>query len=581
MEQVKNDMSNMVKKFPEYYSTYFNHRENETKLIQVVTQPFWQSMRLSKKRLDSKNITMELNITEESSKSIFDLPNFDVNRDGNHLVGTSSCSLQVERVFRKGEKKIYSKKESEIGVTSMMQSNIDGGKVACPNCGFVEKVESFIDGCDACGSKFEVQDFETKVSGFALEENAGKKLSKTAKGTFLTLGILVGLLIVAAIVGLVVAVVRIQMGCNDSYALFAIMAMPIAIDVVPICIGCIISLPIAYLVLRMGWIRNYENRYFNEEIVKCVIPAFSTEDFCQNLEYKLRNIHMASHAQEVKSFAECSLDKVVEGYQDVVDCNVSHVKFVNAIKTTGGYVIDVEVLMKLTIYNGNRIRVRYEKLSLKVYGSDQVVLKKSTALREYKCDNCNSSIDILEGGTCQYCGAVFDYSNYGWMIKNYEIKKKSGNMYRWTRTVLVGGYILALALCVFIQGLATDSGIFLLKEIVSSYRVIGDTSDDIQAICENAVISIDGKEATGNNPKKRFEFELEYPTSDAYAIAEDCAKQMKNKGYVLVEETQDSYVFYRYEQASEGDIRITITKYEDRIGVFIEPLVSFEYHYHS
>ncbi len=581
MEQAKNDMSNMVRKFPEYYSTYFNHREDETKLIQVVTQPFWQSMRLSKKRLDSKDVTMELNITEESSKSVFDLPNFDVNADGNHLVGISSRNLQVERVFRKGEKKIYSKKESEIGVTSMMQSNIDGGKVACPNCGFVEKVESFIDGCDACGSKFEVQDFETKVSSFALEENAGKKLLKTAKGAFLTLGILVGLLIVAAIVGLVVAFVRIQMGCNDSYALFAIMAMPIAIDIVPICVGCIVSLPIAYFVLRIKWIQNYENRYEDEEIVKHIVPTFSSEDFCQNLEYKLRNIHMASRAEEVKSFAECSLDKVVEGYQDVVDCNVSHVKFVNAIKTTDGYVVDVKVLMKLTIYNGNRIRVRYEKLLLKVYGSDQVVLKNSTALREYKCDNCNSSIDILEGGTCQYCGATFDYSNYGWVIKNYEIQRKSGNMYRWTRTVLVGGYILAFALCVFIQGLATDSGIFLLKEIVSSYKVIGDTSDDIRAICENAVNAIDGKEVTGNHPQERFAFELEYPTSNVQALALDCAKQMKNKGYVLVEETQDSYVFYRYEQASEGDIRITITQQEDKISVIIEPLVTFEYHYHS
>ncbi len=581
MEQAKNDMSNMVRKFPEYYSAYFNDREDETKLIQVVTQPFWQSMRLSKKRLDSKDVTMELNITEESSRSIFDFTSFNANRDGNHVVGTSIRNLQVERVFRKGEKKIYSQKESEIGVTSMMQSNIDGGKVACPNCGFVEKVESFIDGCDACGSKFEVQDFETKVSGFALEENAGKKLSKTVKGTFLTLGILVGLLIVAAIVGLVVAVARIQMGYNDSYALFAIMAMPIAIDIVPICIGCIVSLPIAYFVLRIKWIQNYKNRFENEAIVKQIVPTFSSEDFCQNLEYKLRNIHMASRAEEVKSFAECSLDKVVEGYQDVVDCNVSHVKFVNATKTTSGYEVDVEVLMKLVINKKTGIRVRHEKILLKVSGSEQVVLKKSAALREYKCDNCNSSINILEGSTCQYCGAVFDYSNYGWVIKNYEIQKKSANMYRWTRTVLVGGYILAFAACVFIQGLATDSGIFLLKEIVSSYKVIGDTSDDIQAICENAVNSIDGKKATGNNPKERFEFELEYPTSDAHAVALDCAKQMKNKGYVLVEETNDSYVFYRYEQASEGDIRITITQYEDRISVFIEPLVTFEYHYHS
>lgn len=581
MEQVKNDMSNMVRKFPEYYSGYFNRRKNDEKLIQVVTQPFWQSMRLSKKRLDTKDVTMELSIVEEKRKSVLNGPSLYVNKDGNHLVGMSSRNLQVERVFRKNDKKIYSKKESEIGVTSMMQSNIEGGEVACPNCGFVEKVESFIDGCDACGSKFEVQDFETKVSGFSLEENAGEKLSKTAKRTFLALGILIFLLVVGAIVGLMVAVVRTQMGYHDAYTLLAIMGLPIAIDVVPICIGCIISLPIVYLFLRMGWIKKFENRYANEEIVKSVIPAFSAEDFCQNLEYKLRNIHMANTVEEVSTFAKCSLHNVVEGYQDVVDCNISHVKFVNATRITDGYVVDVEVLMKLMIYKGNRIAVRYEKLLLEVYGSNEVVMKKSTALREYKCDNCNSSINILEGSTCQYCGSAFDYSDYGWMIKEYQIQKKSANVYRWTRTVLIGGYLFAFAMCVFLQGLATDSGIFLLKEIAASYKVIYDTSEEIQEICENSIVSTDGKNENGHNPEKEFQLELEYYTSDVATDVEECVMQMKNEGYVLVEETQNTYVFYRYEEAGEGDIRITITRYEDKIGVFIEPLVTFEYHYHS
>ncbi len=581
MEQVKNDMSNMVRKFPEYYSGCFNRRANDEKLIQVVTQPFWQSMRLSKKRLDNKDITMELKITEEKSNSVFDNTSLDVNKDGHHLVGTSNRNVQVERVFRKSDQKIYSKKESEIGVITMLQSDIEGGEVACPNCGFVEKVESFMDGCDACGSKFEVQDFETKVSAFALEENAGKKLSKTAKITFLALGILISLLVVGAIVGLFVAVARTQMGYHDAYTLLAIMGLPIAIDVVPICIGCIVSLPIVYFFLRIGWIKKFENRYVNEEIVKSVIPTFSAEDFCQNLEYKLRNIHMANSVEEVNTFAEGSLHKIVAGYQDVVDCNLSHVKFVNATKIADGYTVDVEVIMKLMILKGNRIRVRYEKLLLEVYGNDEVVLKKSTALREYKCDNCNSSINILEGSTCQYCGSVFDYSDYGWMIKDYQIHKKSANVYRFTRTALVGGYVLVFALCVFLQGLATDSGIFLLKDIVTSYKVIYDTSEEIQSICDEAVATTAEKEENGDSSKKEFQLELEYYTPDVHADAKECVSQMKNEGYVLVEETQNTYVFYRYQEAREGDIRITITKYEDRIGVFIEPLVTFEYHYHS
>jgi len=579
MQQTREDMSNMVRKFPEQYSTYFNSKEDDAKLISVVTQPFWQSMRLSKKRLDSKDVKMKLNIVEESKKSLLTDSNLDVSKDGNHLVGTCSRALQVERVFYKGDKKIYAKKESEIGVMSMMRSNMEGGKVACPNCGFVEKVESFIDGCDACGSKFEVQDFETKVSGYALEENAGKKLAKTAKTTFLALGLLVGMLVAGAFIGILVAIVRLQMGYNDGYAVFAVMGLPIAIDIVPICMGCIFSLPIVYLVLRAKWIRKYDSRYTNEDVVKSVIPVFSAEDFCQNLEYKLRNIHMANDVDEVKTFAKCSLQTVVEGYQDVVDCNVSHVRFLHATRMADEYFIQVEVLLKLYICKGHRIRVRYEKLVLDVYGSEQVAWKKSATLREYKCNNCNRSIDILEGSTCQYCGTVFDYSHYGWMISNYEIRKNKADMYRWTRTVLAGGYLLIFALSVLIHGMATDSGIFILYKMIASNKVTDDTCEDVRIICEEAIVATDGKQEIIDRAEHELDFE--YPTSNVHTVAAECAKQMTHKGYVLVEEWENSYVFYRYEKAGEGDIRITFSKNQDSIGVSIEPLVSFHYEHHS
>ncbi len=581
MERIKRDMSDMVSAFPDYYGSYFNDKEDDTKLMQVVTQPFWQSMRLSKKRLDSKEITMDLDITEDTSKSIFDYSIFDVNRDGNHVVGTSVRNLQVKRIFRKGEKKLYSKTESEVGVTSMMQSGVGAGKVACPNCGFIGTVESFIDGCDACGSKFEVRDFATKVSGFALEENAGKNLSKTSKQTFLGLGILIGLLVVGGILGLLIGIMSMQNATTHPFAWISVMAFPVALEVVPVCFFFIVSLPIVYFILRGKWIKNYENRYENEEIVKHIVPAFSAEDFCQNLEYKLRNIHMAGCVEEVQSFAECSLNQVVEGYQNVVECNVSHVKFVNAVKTIGGYVIDAEVLMKLAIYNGRRIRVQHEKLLLKVSGSDEVVLKKSAALREYKCDNCNSSIDILEGSTCRYCGTAFDYSRYGWMIKNYQMQEKPRNIYRQIRIKLVLGYILALVLCVFVKGQEENSIIFLLKEVNESYTAASRVSDEVQVICENAVISIDGQSVADNHTEKYFEMELEYPTSDVDALIKVCFKEMENRGYIFMEQKDDSYAFCHEGQGDDVDISVVITKYKDRIKVSFHPMMDINYHYES
>ena len=118
----------------------------------------------------------------------------------------------------------------------------------------------------------------------------------------------------------------------------------------------------------------------------------------------------------------------------------------------------------------------------------------------------------------------------------------------------------------------------MLKDIAVSYKVVYDTSEEIQRICENAIVVLDEKD---HNKKTEFQLELEYNTTQVHTDAKACVLQMQNAGYVLTEETNDTYVLYRYEKEREGDIKITITKYENRIGVFIEPLVTFEYHYQS
>lgn len=61
--------------------------------------------------------------------------------------------------------------------------------VICPNCGHEGKLTSYIDGCDACGAKFLVSDFETKVSGFSLEEDARQK----SISNFMKAGAVVGI----------------------------------------------------------------------------------------------------------------------------------------------------------------------------------------------------------------------------------------------------------------------------------------------------------------------------------------------------------------------------------------------------
>lgn len=76
---------------------------------------------------------------------------------------------------------------------NFLKADVQGDMAVCPNCGHEGRLSSYIDGCDACGAKFLVSDFETKVSGFSLEEDAKQK----SIFNFIKAGVTVGIVAVA------------------------------------------------------------------------------------------------------------------------------------------------------------------------------------------------------------------------------------------------------------------------------------------------------------------------------------------------------------------------------------------------
>ena len=83
------------------------------------------------------------------------------------------------------------------GEAHFLKADVQGDMAICPNCGHEGKLSSYIDGCDACGAKFLVSDFETKVSGFSLEEDARQK----SISNFIKAGVTVGIVAVALFPG--------------------------------------------------------------------------------------------------------------------------------------------------------------------------------------------------------------------------------------------------------------------------------------------------------------------------------------------------------------------------------------------
>lgn len=424
--QVGYEMERKADNFRVVYGQYYRNQVSEKELTEQTTQPFWQSMRLSRRRLNEKGLQLDVTVYNAAKKAADPKGEVLPGKDGWNYTGISTKAVKTDRRFRKAGKIIYQKKEHEISNVSLLKSDVQGGQAHCPNCGSVGKISSFIDGCDYCDSKFLVSDFETKISGFTLEEDVYKTVLKVFHNAVLTVFFLSLLFMILLVGSGLAAMFLVSMGNDGTEALMTVGLMAYAMESIPVYGRILIIGFCMYLNGRAVLRVLYREVISGGETVRAVIPDFSAYDFYQNLEYKLRNIHLTDRAEEVQAFAGFDLSPIVAKYGDVVDCALTGLKFLDAWEEREAerYAVRAEARVKLTLYRKGKISVKYERLNLELTGTYEMLKHNCNAIREYKCQGCGASVDILAGGVCEHCGNRLDYSKYGWVLRRYESGRK-------------------------------------------------------------------------------------------------------------------------------------------------------------
>lgn len=566
LQHICNEMDHKAYGFMDFQRAYYTNRVDDQHLTEHTTQPFWQSMSLSKRRLASKGLTMDVQITRDRFGRMIKDERMCMRRDGHHLVGNKAMNVKALRTFYKDGKKLSAFKNKEICNVSLLKTEVMGNRAVCPDCGHINTVQSFIDGCDACGSKFTVQDFQTKVSGFSLEEDIGSKVKSTIMHNILMQAlVLFGGIVLGALLLILVAFGSYTGG---GALMDMVLTVLIVFETFPIAFKSLIILGVIYLIGAICLFLIYRKRILGEEIVKQVLPAFSAGDFYQNLEYKLRNIHLADSAKEVNVFARCPLDSAVRDYKDVVECDMNRLKFRSIQKDSDGYRVKISAKMRLTKYRGKRIAIKYENLDLQLFGRPDVVNKPVAALREYKCPGCGSSINILEGGRCNYCGNTYDYSAFGWVIESYENRRQSIPVHKVLPYVMTGLFVILLGLPIlFPMGLSEGTffevrhkGVELLNRFEDE-RPDYNKPDELYAgvVCTESIdwFVLEMWTYTAEDAKSVVDEYKEYLISVGMQPYEDLGN-----GYVMVYdfankiadpmESEDVYSYYRIVVMYEG-----------------------------
>ncbi len=453
-EKMKINFGNFIA----FYRDYFKGNRTREDMTLISTQPFWQSIILSKKRLDEKGLTMDIEYEDERKSRIggevfktssIDISKVDISNvtdNQKNISATLRKQLNVTQRVVRSDKVLYEEKGNKIVSMSQVKEKVASDMVVCPNCGHEGTISSYIDGCDYCHTKFNVMDFEEKVSSFNIEQDYDKDnytkyvgiLKKTAKALAAFLILTIVLLIARSVDNFTHSV---DLKLTEWFAIFMRVSLIFAVISGGIFLLAGVTVIVARNLFYGKNIRRVKGSTVLEDIHKS-IPNFSEETFAQELEMKLRSIHFTDRADNVNVFANIDLTEVISQYNNVIDCNVTGIEFLEFTENAYTYEISVNVKMKLLKYDGKEVKKGYESIVMTLSGRKDMV-ENTLSVTMYKCDSCGSSISLLNGGVCTHCGQRLPYEKYSFIIESYVSNLEGIDDLKRKDRKLTAGFILS------------------------------------------------------------------------------------------------------------------------------------------
>lgn len=556
--------------FSDIYREYFKGNINDEQMTNHVSQPFLYSLILSKKRFEKNGLDMELNTRFiRSPKNVISRPSYE---KGERIeAGIYKYDAEVSKKIRKGNKVIYKNKEKKFCFTGVIKAVGDGENAICPRCGHNGKISSYIDGCDYCHSKFQVSDFEEKISMFNTETDGRKKISNICKRMIGFFGVAMFFSIIAIIISFIVLFVATVTNGDALTLSYSAFIFIILFNSVPILKDMIVAFGIISIGLLIGikiFVRNekiVKNSVYNQ--LKDFGISISPNDFFQNLEYKLRNIHFAEKKSEVEAFASFDLEKVIANYENVVECFVRQIKFLNLGKDGDRYLIDVEVSLSLSRLINKKIKTENEKLILKMSGKSGMKINNINSVMEFACNNCGSTIDILKGGKCDYCGENMDYSEYDWIIDGYYSnvtkdvsdnakekvvfgKKKYVEYYKKLKVQLTFGFVVALIIITSFSLVKNREVIHMIKhqsEYDKQYNDEYEMLPKFEEIVSESSLKKVSEESWVFNKVSEYEFEEDFKEFSNKYVEKIC----NESEYMLLSNSENYFGVYKMNQFDE------------------------------
>ena len=406
-------------------------------LQSTATQTFWHVLYLKKRRMENLGVSLDFEAQRRNygGRSLEKNGLYDAKYDVTEI---REC-IKACRVYRSSGRKTYRKKSTELAhYTAASARTVSGAsRIICPNCGAVTTRENLLDGCDYCGTKFRVEDLGTKIASFVLRDD-----SQTARDKYREIRSRVDLWITlfATVPVFLLSLIGMLSAWNSMDAGFGM-------KLAAVIFGAAFLTGIAWLAARLVFLllfdpileridtsagyyakKSLEKRHEQEvQNVKVALsvqtrdPFFSGESFLGGVQNKLAAIHFAENDREASAFTTTGLGGIAGRYRNVVDADVIEMRMTGHTRDAQQEAIHVEAVCDLLLAEAKRFRTAHEKLYLKMIRDPSIKSEAVCPPTVFICKNCGRSLDLLNGGRCEYCGASLRLFDYDWVVGEYRI----------------------------------------------------------------------------------------------------------------------------------------------------------------
>lgn len=427
------EMTDVVNTYKKELTAWYSVPHFTENAFQTTTQNLWYAHYLNKIRLRTLGLTAKYDYiqpTEYVRSENQRYPHWSYSHDGKNLLCKISDTMHYRKSFFDENRLIWSDEGGGLpGEYYIIQARSIRGSYICPNCGREDTLEHLVDGCDYCGTKFQIEDFDQKVSsvynpGSRTQQRSGFTLLKNFWPLYI-------ILLLIAIGGMF------MMGLLTSGADYFrdnpdIMPNVLEKSGVWGHLGLLL-VPAGMVLLLIVFLAVLLGKTTKESVkegparsrqtltrLRNVDKYFSEEAFIGNLSNKLMSLCYAESMEEVRPFAECDMTPFLQRYQNVIDCKMLECVWMDYQVREGYQYLAVQVRLGLVLYENERVGKTTVQMKLGLLKSMNALTQSINDVKVYHCASCGRSLSLLNGGRCEYCGTMLDLKAYDWVIGRCE-----------------------------------------------------------------------------------------------------------------------------------------------------------------